>query len=299
MQRYRDMIPDWECFWETIQRPLPPTFRANPLRIEPCLLEERLRAQGWVLARRAWNPLFFEVLQGPPPGATLEHWLGYYYVQEETSLFPPLALEPQPGERILDLCAAPGGKTSYIAYLMNNRGLLVANDPDSLRLKALMPNLFRLGVLCAVVTEYRGEQFPLPSGPLFDRVLVDAPCTSEGNVRRSFRLLPGAPLEAVRRMSSLQKGLLRRAVELTKPGGVIVYSTCTFAPEENEEVVRAVLNSHPVSLEWLEFPVPHERGLTEWGGRELGKEMQACVRFYPHHFNSGGGFVARLRKSAE
>ena len=294
MQRYRDIIPDWDAFWEAIHAPLPTVIRTNTLRITPEELRERLEKKGFRLSPLPWDETAFRVEGEIPIGNTLEHWLGLYYVQEATQAFPVRALAPQPGERVLDLCAAPGGKATQIAQLMEGRGTLVANDPSPKRLRALLANLYRLGVLCAVVTERRGENFP--GEGCFDRVLVDAPCSAEGTARKNPHLRTGAPLGAIRRMASLQRRLLARALVLVRPGGVVVYSTCTLAPEENEGVVRHVLDQGLAELLPWEPPVPHARGLTSFAGEDYGQEMKRTVRFYPHHFDSEGGFVAILRR---
>ena len=296
MDRYKEIIPAWERFWETLHRPLSPVIRTNTLRISPLELQKRLEAKGFRLEPLPWDETAFKVEGEIPIGNTVEHWLGYYYVQEATQAFPVRALAPRPGERVIDLCAAPGGKTTQIAQLMENKGLLVANDPAPKRLRALLANLYRLGVLCAVVTGLRGEEFP--KGIHFDRVLVDAPCSAEGTARRHPRLRRGAPLGIIRRMAGLQKRLLSHALKLVRPGGIVVYSTCTIAPEENEAVVRSVLDQGLAELLPWEPPVPYAPGLTSFSGEEYGPELKKAVRFYPHHFDSEGGFVAVLRRTS-
>ena len=295
MERYRDIIPDWEGFWETLRAPLPTVIRTNTLRIAPAELKRRLEAKGFRLTPLSWYDGLFKVEGDIPIGNTLEHWLGYYYVQEATQTLPALALDPRPGERVLDLCAAPGGKATQIAQLMGDQGTVVANDVSPKRLQALLANVYRLGVRSVVVTESRGEDYPEPE-PLFDRVLVDAPCSGEGTARRHPHLRKGAPPGLIRRMAALQRRLLCRALELVRPGGVVVYSTCTLAPEENEGVVRYALDRGLGELiPWVP-PVPHARGLSAFSGTEFGPELTGTVRFYPHHFDSEGGFVAVLRR---
>ncbi|NOX44629.1 MAG: RsmB/NOP family class I SAM-dependent RNA methyltransferase [Caldiserica bacterium] len=294
MERYKGIIPDWEKFIEAIHTPLPTVIRANTLKTTPDVLRSRLESRGLKLKPLGWNPLLFQVEGDVPIGATLEHWLGLYYVQEATQTLPALALDPKPGERILDLCAAPGGKTTQIAALMDNRGTLVANDMNPKRLRALMANVYRLGAICCVVTECRGEHFP--GEGIFDRALVDAPCSAEGTARKYPHLRGGASLSYVQRMAAIQRGLLYRALELVVPGGIVVYSTCTIAPEENEGVVSGALRKGLAELLPWEPPVPHARGLPRFGREEYGEEMERAVRIYPHHFDSDGGFIAVLRR---
>ncbi|MCS7240233.1 MAG: RsmB/NOP family class I SAM-dependent RNA methyltransferase [Candidatus Bipolaricaulota bacterium] len=294
MDRYREIIPEWEEFWEALERPMPPVIRTNTLRIEPSTLKRRLESKGFDLRPLPWDASCFVVEGDIPVGNTLEHWLGYYYVQEATQLLPVKALAPRPGEHILDLCAAPGGKTTQIAQYMEDQGLLVANDHSGKRIQALLTNLYRLGVRCAVVTECPGENFP--GEAKFDRVLVDAPCSGEGIARRFPHLRRGAPLGTIRRLSILQKRLLTRALKLVRPGGIVVYSTCTLAPEENEAVVNHVLSQGLAELVPWEPPVPHAPGLVHFDGEEYRAELAKAVRIYPHHFDSEGGFIAVLRR---
>lgn len=296
MDRYREILDDWEAFWAALERPLPTVIRTNTLRLDPDALRKRLESKGFDLRPLPWEATCFQVHGAIPIGNTLEHWLGYFYVQEATQLFPAKALNPQPGERILDLCAAPGGKATQIAQLMADEGLVVANDASPKRIQALLANVYRLGTRCVVVTECPGEAFP--GEARFDRVLVDAPCSAEGVARRYPHLRKGAALGTIQRLAALQKRLLMRALELVRPGGTVVYSTCTLAPEENEGVVAYVLERGLAELLPYEPPVPHARGLVRFGTLEFGPELKKAVRFYPHHFDSEGGFVAVLRRPA-
>jgi len=162
------------------------------------------------------------------------------------------------------------------------------------RQQGLLANVNRLGIFNATITGYRGESFP--SGPRFDRVLIDAPCSAEGTLRKSASLAGGASASAIRRLSSLQRRLIVRGYDLLRPGGILVYSTCTFAPEENEAVVAHLLNERDGRIVPIEPPFPAAGGLTEWDGDRFAPEMSGCVRIYPHHIDSGGGFVARIER---
>jgi 16S rRNA C967 or C1407 C5-methylase (RsmB/RsmF family) len=173
--------------------------------------------------------------------------------------------------------------------------LIVANDVTPKRLRALLANLSRIGVVNTVVTQWDGRNYP-DLGIEFDKVLVDAPCSAEGRARENPDLRQGADINFIRSISGTQKGLLRRALELVKPGGIVVYATCTFAPEENEAVVAYAMQKVPSELLPINLPMPHAPGLTEWQGREFGEAMHLCVRIYPHHLDSGGLFLAKLRR---
>ncbi len=288
--RYSEIVDDWDAFLETSQSPLPYVVRTNTLKIDSAALRKRLLSLDLRPTPYPWCEELFEVSK--PPGASLEHWLGLYYVQEAVQAVPVLALDPQPDETILDLCAAPGGKSTYISARMQNQGTLVANEPSGRRQMALLANINRLGVLNAMIAAYRGENFPMRTR--FDRILVDAPCSAEGTLRKESSVRRGATTAAIGRLTHLQKALIVRAFDLLAPGGVLVYSTCTFAPEENESVVAHLLRERDARIVPIEVSIPSCPGLEAWQDEAYPKQIQECVRIYPHHLNSGGGFVARI-----
>ncbi len=293
LARYRGIITAWEEFSAACARPLPTTIRTNTLCIRPDALQARLARRGFTLVPYPGIPELFRVT---PNGVakTIEHWLGLFYIQEATQVLPVNALSPRPGETVLDMCAAPGGKTTQIAAAMDNRGLLVANEPNGRRQQALLSNLNRLGVINTTVTAYRGESFPMRMS--FDRVLIDAPCSAEGTGRKTPALRAGATPATIRRLAGIQRRLIARGYDILRPGGVLVYSTCTFAPEENEAIVAALLAARNAHVDEIEIPVPHATGVTHWQGTDFPAEVKHCVRIYPHHFDSGGGFIARISK---
>ena len=292
LPRYRDIVPDWDRFAEVCRRPLPTTVRTNTLRITSEDLQDRLLCQGIAASRVPWEETLLEVDR--PVGNTIEHCLGLLYVQEAVQTLPVLVLDPRPGDSVLDLCAAPGGKATQIAARMCSVGPLVANEPNGRRQQALLANVNRLGILNATITAYRGEDFPLRAR--FDRVLVDAPCSAEGTLRKESSLRGGAPKGMIARLARLQKRLIVRAYDLLRPGGVLVYSTCTFAPEENESVVAHLLEVRDALLTPLPLPFNASPGLTEWEKETYPPEMRGCARVYPHRIDSGGGFIARFER---
>jgi NOL1/NOP2/sun family putative RNA methylase len=261
------------------------------------ILAERLEARGYSSQPVDWYPGALRVEGIDKPGKTLEFFLGLYHVQEEISLLPALLLAAEPGQRVLDLCAAPGGKTAQIACHMENTGTLVANDIRPNRLRALRSNCERLGLLNVAVSSHDGTRFPLEVGQ-FDRVLLDVPCSCEGNVRQSGKI-PFEQAGGVRGRAGLQATLLGRAWKLLSPGGVLVYSTCTFAPEENELVLDYVLGEdatiEPVEVEGLRASA----GVSEWNGRGLRSDCCNVARFWPHLNDTGGFAAARIRKQGE
>ena len=295
-ERYRGVIPEFGKFLEVASRPEPTTIRVSSGRIEPDALAERMARQGFVLCPIPDQAGFLRVQRAPNPIAlTLEHWLGLFYVQRASTGLAAPALGPASGERVLDMCAAPGGKTTHLADLMEDRGPLVAVDSNVGRMRALAGNVYRTGHTNVLLVTADGRE--LPGGAWFDRVLVDAPCSAEGTVREGRGRVRPRREGYETYVTALQEGLLRRAIELTRPGGTILYSTCTFAPEENEAVVDAVLADSPVDVIPLSLPVPTSPGLTEFEGRRFDERLVHTSRIYPHHIDSGGLFLALLRRA--
>jgi len=270
-------------------------FRVREGRIAASDLAARLEAQGFRLRTLEGMPGFLQVEHGPRPvSLTLEHWLGLLYVQQASTGIAAPQLQAQGGERVLDLCAAPGGKTTHIAELMRETGALVAAEVSEGRIRGLLGNIYRLGLTNVLVVAADGRDFP--DGATFDRALVDAPCSGEGTLRRRGGRPPDQSASFLRHVTRVQETLLRRAIRIVRPGGTILYVTCTFAPEENEAVVSRVLADAPVELEPLELPVPHARGLTAFGDQRFDARLEGAARVYPHHLDSGGLFLARLRR---
>jgi len=217
------------------------------------------------------------------------------------SVLPTLALDPQPGERVWDACAAPGSKTTQIADAMGDEGTVVANDNNLGRLSALRHNAERLGITNTIVTNQDARNFS--TKPLafdeFDRALVDAPCSCEGTCRKNPDVLDQWTLGHVDAVAGIQKGILARAVQATRPGGVVVYSTCTFAPEENEAVLAHVLANEDCELVEFDLPLDTDPGVTEWEEETYDESVTRAKRIYPHRNDTGGFFCAKLRVGGE
>jgi NOL1/NOP2/sun family putative RNA methylase len=298
LERYRDVIPDWQRFLETANRPEPTVFRVRTGRISEAGLLDRLGRQGFSVRPLDGMPSFFQVEEGPfAITLSLEHWHGLMYVQQASTGVAAPALGARPGERVLDLCSAPGGKTTHLAEMMEDRGCLVACEIDERRIRGLLGNVYRLGHPNILVIQGDGRNFP--EGGLFDRVLVDAPCSGEGTLRRRAGEPPNQSPSFLGYVTSAQRALLEKAVRLTRPGGTILYVTCTFAPEENEAVVSEVLSACPVELVPLDLPVPHAPGLTSFGDLRFDPRLVGAARIYPHHLDSGGLFLAKLKRIGE
>ena len=301
--RIHKLLPEVSDFsdFEKIIHSKPRNFiRCNTLKISCNELFLRLK--------KKWNVVqpfheFSEIMlidQDLGPGAlgnALEHLLGYYYIQEVCSMMSVIALNPQPGERVLDLCASPGSKTTQIASLMENKGTIIANDIKLDRLKILSANLERCGVMNCV--SVRNDGVGLCSrlareGWKFDKVLLDAPCSGEGTLRSSAKTFLSWNLKVVEKLSREQKKLIANALKCLKVGGTLVYSTCTHSPEENEEVVDFALKNFPVRLEKMELPLKCRSGVTAWDGSHFSNDVSKCCRIYPQDNDSEGFFVSKL-----
>lgn len=295
LERYRDVIPDFEGFLEAVQRPEPRTLRVRTGRISQATLVGRLEEQGFGVRPVPGLPDFLEITHQPfPVSESLEHWLGLFYIQQAvTGVAAPL-LGPRPGERVLDLCAAPGGKTTHLADLMADQGSIVAADVSEKRLRALLGNVYRTAHTNILALAADGRRFP--PGATFDRILADVPCSGEGMARKKGGRVGRTSPAALKRMTRSQEKLLRRAAELVRPGGEILYVTCTYAPEENEAVVSRVLSDIDMEVLPIELDVPHAPGLTQFEDLVFDERLSGAARIYPHHLDSGGLFLCHLRR---
>lgn len=289
VERYREIVDDWEAFREEIERDAATAVRRNRIKAGG-RFEKRLRETFDNVEQSDWNDNVYR-LGTDKPGRSLLHWRGDFYVQEESASLPVKVLSPQEGEKILDMCAAPGGKTTQIASEIVNNGSVYANEKSGNRMRSLHANVNRTGSASVRTFNMDGREFP-DTG--FDRILVDAPCSGEGNnCRRNQKC---ASEEEIEHLARLQFQLVERASELVVEGGEVVYSTCTFAPEENEEVALKVQRETELDLVDIETDAPHQRGVTAFQDREYSQEAEKTVRVFPHHMESGGIFVARFRK---
>jgi len=292
LERYRDVIPEFDEFLRTLETPLHLTVRINTIKTTADRLKEHLDNSQIGYSELGWYRYGLK-LETERPGRMLEHLMGHIYPQEEMSMVPVVVLSPRPGESVLDICAAPGSKTTQICMHMENRGLVVANEPSAARIVPLRANCERMGALNVAVTKYDGRHFPRQQ---FDRVLVDAPCSSQGMARKDLLVLDRYSVKRSLDLQRLQVDILQRAISLVRPGGVVVYSTCTYAPEENEAVVAQVLDRARLDSSALSG-LTGSPGLEEWMGSELGSALRRCTRYYPHQNNTGGFFVAKLIKT--
>jgi NOL1/NOP2/sun family putative RNA methylase len=295
LERYASIVDDEEAFLAACRQPLPTAVRVNTIKATPQRAREALEADAVGVEPVDWHEELF-VLDTERPGNTWPYVHGWLQGQEEVSAIPPLVLDPQPDECVLDACAAPGSKATQIAAAMDDRGTVVANDASLGRLSALRSNADRLGVTALAVTNRDGRSLSLDAFPFdrVDRTLVDVPCSCEGTVRKNPDTLVEWSEAAVDSMAEVQKGLLSRAIGLTRSGGTVVYATCTFAPEENEAVIDHALERGDCRLVPYETPLEHRPGVTAWRDRAFDASLERAKRFYPHHNDTGGFFCAKL-----
>ncbi|MFC7230310.1 RsmB/NOP family class I SAM-dependent RNA methyltransferase [Saliphagus sp. GCM10025308] len=301
LERYRPIVDDFEAFRAACERPLGIAVRVNTIKASVERAIATLEHDDIEYEQAAWNPRVLR-LKTDSPGSTWASFHGFIHTQEEVSAVPPVVLDPEPDETVFDACAAPGGKATQLAALMDDRGTVVANDSNLGRLSALRFNAERLGATSLAVTHQDARNFSF--APLavdqFDHALVDAPCSCEGTIRKNPTTLEEWSEDHVHSVAGIQKGILRRAVQATRPGGTVVYSTCTFAPEENEAVVQHALDAEDCRVVDVDLDpdLEYAPGVTEWNDETYDSSLERAIRIYPHHNDTGGFFVAKLEVGA-
>jgi NOL1/NOP2/sun family putative RNA methylase len=311
VQRIEKLIgkEDAKKFFEIAYFASPDFIRVNTLKISPEEMKKRLESYGWIISQPYLD--FPEVLlvereSHLVPGAlgkTFEHLLGYYYVQEISSMLPIFALKPQADELFLDLCSSPGSKTTQAAALMNNQGTIIANEVSLGRIRILSANLEKSGVSNTIITRKDGVQFckrwTREVKLKFDKILVDAPCSGEGTLRKSPKTFDMWNLSYIKALSKVQKKLASEALKLLKVDGEMIYSTCTLGPEEDEAVVNYLKENFDIEIMKIDLPLKTRDGILEWEGETYNPEIKNCRRLYPQDNNSDGFFLAKIKKLSE
>ncbi|OBA23648.1 NOL1/NOP2/sun family putative RNA met [Metschnikowia bicuspidata var. bicuspidata NRRL YB-4993] len=290
-------------FFEANEVARPTTVRTNTLKTRRRDLAQTLVNRGVNLQPiGAWTKVGLQIFDSQVPiGATPEYLAGHYILQAASSFLPVMALDPKENERVLDMAAAPGGKTTYISALMKNTGCVFANDANKARTKSLIANIQRLGCKNTIVCHYDAREFPKVIGG-FDRVLLDAPCSGTGVIAKDESVKVSRTEKDFIQIPHLQKQLLLSAIDSVNAhsatGGVIVYSTCSIAVEENEDVVDYALRKRPnVKLVESGLQIGKE-GFTSFRGKHFNPTISLTRRYYPHTYNVDGFYVAKFKKIA-
>lgn len=286
MQQLLPEKSDYEAFIQSYDTDHYQALRINPLKGDADTLFSHL---GCTLAPVPWCSTGFYYPQELHPGKSPYHEAGAYYIQEPSAMAPAAYLDAQPGEKILDLCAAPGGKSTQIAGAMQGQGLLISNEIHPARARILSENIERMGIPNAIVTNMApaelSSHFPL----FFDRIMVDAPCSGEGMFRKNDEAISQWSPENVALCAKRQQEILEQADLMLRMGGRMVYSTCTFSPEEDEQCILQFLDAHPL---YRLIQVPLYDGMQHG----LIKEAESTIRLWPHKLHGEGHFVAVLQK---
>ncbi|WP_188536507.1 RsmB/NOP family class I SAM-dependent RNA methyltransferase [Paenibacillus segetis] len=310
LQRMRELLGDeYEAFLSSYDNPRYIGIRVNTLKID---VESFRAISPFNLRPIPWCPTGFYVEEGVKPGKHPYYHAGLYYIQEPSAMAPAEALDVNPGDRVLDLCAAPGGKSTQIAAKLQGQGVLVTNDISGDRTKALAKNLELYGVRNAVVLNETPERIAKSFPHFFNKIVIDAPCSGEGMFRKDEDMARLWENDWTTKYSEMQRDILKTVATMLMQGGRIVYSTCTFAPEENEAIIADFLEEHD---DFELIPLPHNTGFSpgrpDWlshvtetkGERDFSADKAAqtigCGRLWPHHIDGEGHFLAVLERIGE
>ncbi|PIN69039.1 hypothetical protein COV93_07000 [Candidatus Woesearchaeota archaeon CG11_big_fil_rev_8_21_14_0_20_43_8] len=287
MGRYKEM-----CGEEVPSITERKSIRVNTLKIDEATCVERLRAKGVVLEKISFTDNGYWISDSKfSLGSTPEYLLGLYYLQEAAAQVPVRLLAPHPEDIVLDMCAAPGGKTTQIAQMMQNKGTIIATEPNRRRLDSLKYILQRMGVSNTLVYKKDGRDLS-ELRMSFDKILLDAPCS--GNFISDNEWFNKRDMNGIKRCAELQEQLISKAAAILDKDGILVYSTCSMEPEENESIVSHAVNELGLALCDIDLPLSSP-GITSFQGRDL-TGMDKCRRFWPHRSGTQGFFVAKLRK---
>jgi tRNA (cytosine49-C5)-methyltransferase len=294
-------LTDFEKFKEYSLSFLRRSIRVNTLKISVKELVKRLEDK-WELTPIPWCKEGFWIEhkgigeeKRRDVGNLIEHQLGYIYIQEAASMIPPIVLNPKKNETVLDMCAAPGSKASQIAQYMENTGILIANDFKFDRLQSLGINMQRIGLTNTIITQMQGQWF---KDFQFDKILVDAPCSGIGTIRKSLKTIRIWNPNVAKRMGGVQKRLIETGFNNLKSGGELVYSTCTLEPDENEAVISWLLDNHSdAKTEKINLDIKSSKAVMEFKGVKYNSGVKNCLRLWPQDNDTEGFFVCKIKKS--
>lgn len=293
-QKMKEMLgPDYENYLASFECDAYQGLRVNTAKIS---VEDFIKLSPYELKQVSWCPNGFYYDKAQKPAKHPFYFAGLYYIQEPSAMTTASLLLVEEGDMVLDLCAAPGGKSTELAAKLNGTGLLVTNDISNSRAKALLKNMEVFGVGNALVTSEPPNELTKRFPEFFDKILIDAPCSGEGMFRKQGNMTKAWEKNGVDLFVGLQRSILKEAVTMLKPGGIMIYSTCTFSKEENEQAIEYLLSLDD-SLHLQELPLfdGFDKGHPEWGltGNE---ELTKCRRLWPHRIEGEGHFVAMVRK---
>ncbi len=300
VSRYLEIFRDKsevEAFLSACNYPLRKTIRYNSLKVTKSKFEKIMRENGFEIIELKDIEIGYEVVRAPERpslGATLEYLKGFYHIQSKSSMIPPLLLSPSKQDSVLDMAAAPGSKTTELAQLMENQGVLIAVEKSRERMRSLMSNLNRLGVSNAILI--RTDATNLEKTSLrFDKILLDAPCSGEGIIYKDPSRRNKTRPDDLRELALNQLRLMKTAYEVLTRGGMMVYSTCSVGPEEGELIANYAVSELGMSVKRIS-KFNFSKGITEFNGVRFREDLYSCIRIYPHIHNSEGFFICLLQK---
>ncbi len=313
IERYGSILDpsSFKVFLDSLEEPLKKSLRVNTILYGAQDLKDQSKKNGWVINSIPWIKEGFFIDRDNkdlPLGNTVLHLSGKIYIQESISMLPSIILNPKEGDLVLDMASSPGSKTTHMAMMMNNKGMILANDLSSKRIRGLISNLKRLCVCNTSVVRKNGIIFGRNFPNTFDKILLDAPCTGDGLIRKDRKVLDIWNEYNIKQMSKLQKTLIDSAFKSLRPGGSMVYSTCTLSPEEDEEVISYLVEQYKDIVEiqdlskllkgfgYKEDKLLSLQGITSFENKKYSKEVKKTLRVWPHIFNTEGFFIAKIKK---
>lgn len=304
-QRMKEMLKDeYEAFLESYDKKDKSGIRINTLKIGP---EEFKELSDFKLSKIPWIEGGFFYDENDIPSKHPYYYAGLYYIQEPSAMTPAALFDVNPGDKVLDLCAAPGGKSTALAAKLQGKGVLVSNDVSNSRAKALLKNIELFGVRNAIVVSESTAKLAKTFYGYFDRILVDAPCSGEGMFRKQPAIIKNWEQYGTKYYSDIQKSILPDAIKMLKPGGKLLFSTCTFSPEEDEETVGYILenysemklcNAYNDDKKNLYKEIGFDTGHAEWMEKPI-EDVDKCVRLWPHRLDGEGHFLAVFEKDPD